>query len=86
MQEYEDATLKQASKSNKTITLDDSMFGVLSQYADMFQSRSAKAAPTRFCLPPKKRRRPTRKELPELQAIINPQSFSVVQQKTRLKL
>ena len=36
MQEYENATLKQASKSNKTITLDDSMFGVLSQYSDMF--------------------------------------------------
>ena len=46
MQEYEAATLKQATKSNKTITLDDSMYGVLSQYADLYQSRSAKAAGT----------------------------------------
>ena len=36
MQEYEAATLKQAAKNDKTITLDDSMYGLLSQYADLY--------------------------------------------------
>lgn len=53
MKEYEEASLKQlATKTDKTITLDEDMFGVLTQYADMFQSRTARAGRARFNLPP----------------------------------
>ena len=36
MKEYEEQTLKQAVKNDKTITLNAEMFGVLNQYADIF--------------------------------------------------
>ena len=84
MKEYEAASLKQAEKNDKTITLNEEMFDVLKQYADIFQSRTAKAAPSRFNLPPKKRKRRERSIWPELQAQITPSSFAAVQQKRRL--
>ena len=78
MKEYETATLKQAEAADKTITLNEDMFGVLNQYADMFQSRTAKAARSRFNLPPKKRKRRERLPWPELTADITPSSFAAV--------
>ena len=84
MEEYERATLKQAAARDQVVKLDPKMYKVLCSFAEVFESRTAKAHPGKFNLPPKKRKRHELSEWPELKATVNPQPYAVVQQKKRL--
>ena len=84
MEEYERATLKQAEENDKVVQLDPKMYTVLNQFAEMFESRTAKAHPGKFVLPPKKRKRYERPQWPELTTQLQPESHALVQQRKRL--
>ena len=74
MKEYDTFQMEVAKEKNKVIELDPVMFDVLQKITDMFQSKTAKYAQPKFQLPPKKRKRPQFREVPELQAKINVQN------------
>ena len=78
MEEYERFTMKQAVAQDKVVHLDPKMYKVLNRFNEIFETRTAKAHPAKFNLPPKKRKRTEKTEWPELTATINSMSYTAV--------
>ena len=79
MEEYERVTLRQAVARDQVVKLDPKMYSVLNRFSEIFETRTAKAHPGKFNLPPKKRKRSELPVWPELKAKVKPQPYEVVQ-------
>lgn len=85
MHEYDVFQHSIAKEDKKVIAIDHDLYEVLNRLTNTFESKTAKCHSNKFHLPLQKRKKPQKREMPEMQTTFNGEQSPFVQQKRRYK-